>query len=186
MKKIAFFSMVVIAGFCLSMLPSCNKVKDIVKFNIPVTMEYDFIIPPIGDTTQAIDAVVDINYNVDSVIKSTNEKLGVGNLKSAGISSVILNIPPENQDANDNLTALSALSLALSSDQNQNWVTLCSITEPPMQPFTVSLPVNKDADLTSYFTSDSFHFRIGAKAHRTTSKLIQGTATIKFIMVATL
>jgi hypothetical protein len=186
MKKRTFLAIIIIAGLSLSIFSSCNKVKDIVKFNIPVTMEYDFVIPPIPDTTQSVSAVVDINYNVDSVVKSTNEQLGVGNVRTVNISSVILTIPPESQDAQDNFTALSALSLAISSDQNQNWVTLCSITAPPVTPYTLDMPVNKEADLSSYFTSDKFHFKIGGKAHRITSKIIKGKATIKFIIVATL
>jgi len=185
MKKIVF-SLTVVAAIVLLALPSCDKVKDIVKANVPVTMEYDLIIPPVTDASQAASVTTNIPFDVDAAIKDSNKKLGVGNVKSVSLSSITLNILPENQDPQDNFTALSMLNLYLSSDQKPDWIAICNLSQPPTDPYVLNLPVNQNTDLSGYFTSNNFHFRADVKASRTTTKTIKCKATIKFIVVASL
>ncbi|KAA5534674.1 hypothetical protein F0919_08650 [Taibaiella lutea] len=185
MKKI-LFPLTLVAAILLLTLQSCDKVKDIVKANVPVTMEYDIVIPQVTDASQPASVTTDLAFDIDAAIKDANKQLGVGNVKSASLSSVTLSILPENQDPQDNLTALSMLNLSMSSDQKPEWVSICSLNQAPTEPYELNLPVNQNADLSGYFTSDNFHFKADVKANRTTTKVIKCKATIKFIVVASL
>jgi hypothetical protein len=181
--KILYRSLGLVAVLALSILThSCNKVKDAISINIPTqTVTADFYITPQQVGTQQV-AVFQYGINLDSLIKHENSSLGIGNIKSAKIKSVVLNLT--NSTQTDNFGAFSSCEVGLSSNAIPEYKVVAGLASNPDQTAaTLDIPVNS-VELKDYFNSSAFYFKLSATTRRATTTTLQGKATIKFDVTA--
>ncbi|MFL5743069.1 MAG: hypothetical protein ACJ751_00275 [Niastella sp.] len=181
--KIFYRSLGLVSVLALStLLHSCDKVKDAISINIPTqTVTADFYITPQQVGTQQV-ATFQYGINLDSLIKHENTSLGIGNIKSAKIKSVVLNLT--NAGGPDNLGAFSACEVGLSSSAKPDYTVIAGIANNPDQnQVTLDIPVN-NIELKDYFSSTSFTYKLSATTRRATTTTLTGKATIKFDVTA--
>lgn len=181
--KILFRSLGLVAVLALStLLPSCDKVKDAIRINLPTqTVNADFEIQPVNPGTAQI-AAFQWGINLDSIIKKSNSDLGIGNIKKAKIASIVLTL--KNQTSNDNWSAFSSAEAGFASNaggSTGNYITFASLPSiaETYSSATLEIPVS-DIDLKDQFNATIFYYKLKATARRTTSTVLSGTATIKF------
>jgi hypothetical protein len=177
--KILYRSLGLVAILALStLLHSCNKVKDAIRFNIPtqtVTADFSIAQLPVG-TQQA--TVFQFGVNLDSLIKIQSSDLGLNNVKGAKIKSVSLALTNATQA--NNFAAFSACEVGLSSSSKPEYTIVAGQPSNPDQyATTIDIPV-KDLELKDYFNSTSFTYKLSATTRRATTITLTGKATIKF------
>lgn len=181
--KILYRSLGFVAVLALStLLPSCDKVKDAIRINIPTqTVNADFQIQKVAaNTTQ--EATFSWGINLDSTIKKSNPDLGIGNIKKAKIKSIVLTL--NNQTQTDNWSSFSSADASFTSNAGGSvgsyttFAGLSSISET-YSSNTLEIPVS-DIDFKDQFNATIFYFKLKATARRTTATVLSGTATVKF------
>lgn len=160
---------------------SCNKIKDALKINVPLTMTVPLTIPPTAGGNGTSSSVVKLD--VDSLIKANNSQLSVSNIKSVDINSVTININSDSQDPQDNFTALQSIAEYFSSDGNSSKIELASVSNPT-EPYSVDVTVSSVPDLSNYFNAKTFYFETDYQMKRATTHTINATATVKFTLQA--
>jgi hypothetical protein len=178
--KIFYRSLGLVAVLALSsFLHSCNKVKDAIVINIPTqTVTADFTISPVQAGTATL-ASFQFGINLDSVIKVQNSSLGLGNIKSAKIKSITLNLTNATQA--DNFAVVSACEAGITSNNNSTYKAFASLTSnPDTYATTLDIPVNPDVDLKDYFNATAIYYKLSGTTRRATSTTLTGKATVKF------
>jgi len=181
--KIIYQSLGLVAVLALStFLHSCNKIKDAISINIPdQTVTADFYITPQQVGTQQV-ATFQYGVNLDSLIKHENTSLGIGNIKSAKIKSVVLTLT--NASGSDNFGAFSACEVGLSSSAKPDYTVIAGLTNnPDANQTSLDITVN-NVELKDYFNSTYFTYKLSATTRRATTTTLQGKATIKFGVTA--
>src|ERR1044072_958240 len=114
--KILYRSLGFVAVLAMStLLPSCDKVKDAIRINIPTqTVNADFEIQKIAAANATQEVNFSWGFNLDSTIKVSNPDLGIGNIKKAKIKSIVLNL--KNQTSTDNWSSFSAADVSFTSN----------------------------------------------------------------------
>lgn len=170
-------------GLIFFLLSSCDKVKEAIRVNVPVTMNVDMIIPPVSETgSNIVLKETTTEINIDQLIKDANSELGAENIRSVSVESVSLSINEDSQFDPDNLTALHSASIALSSGVKAEWEKIAEVNDPA-DPYQTDIPVIA-ADLKPYFNTDAFNYRLEIVASRQTTHELHATARIKFIIKA--
>lgn len=184
MKKLAllFLFSASIAGT----MQSCNKVKDAVKANVPLTStDVEFDIPPVDNTNpNAAMGSLTLTMNVDSIIKAANSQLGVGNIQNAKLNSIELQIT--NNDDSTNFSNFSSASAAFHSDAKTTDVTIATATIPDVPASYLALNVNTTLELKDYMNSSSFYYTFTGQARRVTKHPLHVKATIKYDLTVSL
>lgn len=177
--KIMFRSLGLVAVLALStLLPSCDKVKDAVRINIPTqTVNADFSIQKVGAGT-AQETYFQWGVNLDSVIKKSNPDLGIKNIKKAKVKSIILKL--NNATQADNWANFSAAEAGFSTNlTGGNYIAFASVTNnADAYATTLDIPV-KDIDVKEYLGSSVLTYKLSATARRATTATLNGTATIQ-------
>ncbi len=94
---------------------SCNKVKDLVKINVPLqTADVKFEIQPVG-AGEVKETGFQFGINIDSVLKKENSDLGIGNIKKVKVKSITLNLTNATQADNWALSNLLKLHFLLTT-----------------------------------------------------------------------
>src|SRR6478735_1228813 len=116
--KILYRSLGFVAVLALStLLPSCDKVKDAVRINIPTqTVNADFEIQKISAAGTVQEVGFQWGYNLDSVIKVSNPDLGIKNIKKAKVKSIVLKLNNATQD--NSWAAFSSCEAGFSTNLN--------------------------------------------------------------------
>jgi hypothetical protein len=181
--KILFRSLGLVAVLALStLLPSCDKVKDAIRINLPTqTVTADFDIQPVAAGTAQI-AAFQWGINLDSTIKVANPDLGINNIKKAKIKSIVLTLKNSNQT--DNWSSFSSAEATFASNAGGsvgNFITIASLPSiaENYSSTTLEIPV-KDIDLKDQFNATVFYYKLKAVIRRTTTTVLTGTATVKF------
>jgi hypothetical protein len=173
----------VVAVLALSTLfTSCDKVKDAIRIDIPTqTVTADFEIQKVAAGTVQ-ETGFQWGFNLDSTIKKSNPDLGIGNIKKAKITSIVLNL--KNSTQTDNWSSFSSAETGFASNAGGSignyitFATLPSIAET-YSSTTLEIPVS-DIDLKDQFGATIFYYKLKATARRATATTLTGTATIKF------
>jgi len=182
-KKSAVFAAVALCATSFSFI-SCDKIKDLVKVDVPVTTEIEFIIPVITQTGNTTFGSYEVPVDVNELIKSSNDELSIENIKSAKIESCIVTAEQNTAHPNDNFTALSAIKAEFASNTKTDFIEVASIATTPSNGYEIDVPVNSDLDVKDYMTGTTFKYRVSGVATRVTSSEIKCKAKIKFIVRA--
>lgn len=177
MRKYSLIPRIALPFIACAALFSCNKVKDALKVNVPVTMTTDLtfpVIPAAGDTT----ITANVNADIDQLIKNNNAQFGVKNIRSVEISSCSVSLAPP-VDATDNLTAFNSLKVSLASDKKTDWADIAEADNITATD-SLSLQVNTNTDLKDYFTGKTFSYKIAGSLRRPTTHEMQCHVKITF------
>lgn len=160
-------------------LVSCEKVKDMIKFNVGVqSQNVGFNVPVIATAGERDLAAASIHLNIDSIIKAENKEVGVDNIKSAKVTEVTLEIL--NPDNDNNLAIVESAKVLLSSDTKTEQVVIAEMENNPDEyRTTVTIPA-KDVDLAEYLRSSNYSYTLWAKTRRGTTIELRCKATIKY------
>lgn len=162
---------------------SCEKIKDSIKANVPVTIEdITFTLPPSSDV-ETFSQDFSMALNIDSLIKDVNSSLGAGNIKAAYVESIVLSIDEDSRYEDDNFTALEELNAALASDSKPAFTNIASIGNTP-EKFVLDMYTLSDQDIKGYLTGDRVTFRFNGKMKRATTQTLNCSATIKLKITA--
>lgn len=161
-------------------LSSCNKLKDLVKVNVPMqTADISFTIPAQSSAGTYTLAEFSASLNIDSLIKAENSSVGIKNIQSVKITSCTITL--QNADTANHFGVLSTIKAELSTNNNSSLVTLAELsTNPDTQSSYLDLPVNSSLELKDYFSGTSFYYKISGTTRRPITKDLQAKATIKF------
>lgn len=180
LRKLSTVSLALLlsAGFMSS---SCDKVKDLVKVNIPMqTVEYQFDIPARDLTGEFTVADFNIRFNVDSAIKANASQFSTANIRTVKISSA--SITTTNGTNENHIGAFSSCSVKGNSNVNTELTALASKTNIPdnfVQ--TIDLDVEKDKELKSYFNNPvTFNYVLTANNRRSIPAPLRATLKVKF------
>jgi|GEM_PF-3176894 len=160
----------------------CKKLIDSIKIDVPVSMEEHFTVPVIEDTENTLSINFTAEADINGLINEQNSSLSIDNIRAVKIKGVSVKIDDDQQDEEDNLTALESMSLYLSSDNNPNEV-LIAHTSNISDPFYAELS-HEDTDLKDYFTGNNFYFRVELKAAHTTTQEIEASSKMEFVVTA--
>ncbi len=179
LRKLSTVTLSVLFFFAL-LTTSCDKVKDLVKVNIPMeTVEYDFDIPALaaGDVTLSD---FNLRFDVDSAIKANAPQFSTSNIRSVKVLSV--NVSTTNGEGNDHLGVFSSCTIKANSNVNTEFTTLASLSNiPETLTKSLDLVVDKDKDLKSYFAKPtSFSYVLTGNARRATTTTLHATVKVKF------
>ncbi|HEY8893836.1 MAG TPA: hypothetical protein VIM79_03445 [Niastella sp.] len=186
--KIMFRSLGLVAVLALStLLPSCDKVKDAIRINIPTqTVNADFQIGIVSTAGTVQESGFQWGINLDSTIKVSNPDLGISNIKQAKIKSIVLTL--NNADQTDKWSSFSSAEAGFASNAGGtvgSFTTFASIPSIAESYSSTSLEIPvSDIDFKDQFNATIFYYKLKATARRATSKVLTGTATIKFDVVA--
>lgn len=180
LRKLSTVSLALLlsAGFMSS---SCDKVKDLVKVNIPMqTVEYKFDIPARDLTGEFTVADFNVRFNVDSAIKANASQFSTANIRTVKVSSV--NISTSNGTNENHIGAFTSCSVKGNSNVNTEFTTLASKASIPdnfVQ--SIDLDVEKDKELKSYFNNPvNFSYVITANNRRSIPSPLKATIKVKF------
>ncbi|THU39286.1 hypothetical protein FAM09_12295 [Niastella caeni] len=173
-RSLGFF----VAVLALTTVTSCNKLKDVIKINVPLeTADIQFSIAPQPAGTQQLTAF-QFGINIDSLLKIENSSLGTSNIKQVKVKSITLQL--NNATQNDNWGALSACEAGLASNNIPSYTVFAGLTSnPDAYATTLNIPV-KDVDLKNYFNSTVLYYKVSGTTRRATTTTLTGTATIVF------
>ena len=106
LSLVCFIALTVLGGT----FSSCNKIKDLVKFNIPLqTADVSFTIVPQAIGTRDLVSF-ETGINLDSILKVENSSLSISNIKSVKITSCV--VTASNANADNSFGNLSAAQLS--------------------------------------------------------------------------
>ncbi len=179
MKKLLLLAVsAAIVGFA-----SCDKIKDMVKINVGVQSQNgEFKIDPIPGAGENELGAADVYLNIDSIIKTENSSVGVGNIKSAKVTEVTLEIL--NPSAENNFAVVENAKVSLASDTKPEVVTIAEITGNPDEYKTsMNIPLTGSVDLADYMSGSTFTYKLSAKTRRGTTEVINCKATVKYELV---
>jgi hypothetical protein len=176
-------SLLLVAGATMLALSSCEKIKDLVKFKVGVkSQDVNFSVPAIPSAGEQEFGSGNIHVNVDSIIKTQNNKAGVDNIKSAEVTEVSVEIL--NPDEENNLGVVERIIVELSSDTRPEPVTIAAKSGNPDEYITsMSLPLAENVDLADYLKANNYTYKLKAKTRRGTTKELNCKATIKYDLV---
>lgn len=188
MRNIKFFKMkkiILSAGiFCMlvMVLNSCNKIKEALNIDIDLNPDdIEFTIPIITQTGSQTISDVNVNIDIDSIIKANNDKLALSNIKSVKVKSCTITML--DGDVNNNFSALEAVNIQFQSNVNATPVTVVDLTNnPDVEAYSLTVPINTTVELKEYFKANTFSYRILGNARKTTNKEIHCKASIKYSM----
>jgi hypothetical protein len=177
--KTRFVLVGLISCFVLgSIFTSCNKLKDLVKFNIPLqTADVSFTIAPQPVGTQTL-AGFQVGINLDSILKAENSSLSISNIKSVKVTACT--ITTSNATTADHFGDLSACQVAIASGSASTFTKVAEITSnPDTYATTLTIPVS-DVELKDYFTTSLLKYQLSGTVRKATTTTLNCTATIKF------
>jgi hypothetical protein len=175
--KIRLMSLGLASCFALVLSSSCNKLKDLVKVNVPLqTADISFTISPQPAGTQTLSGF-QVVVNIDSILKAQNSSLSTGNIKSVKIKSCSL--VALNATSSDHFGDLSACQVSLASD-GSSYVKVAELTSnPDAFASSLELPVN-DVELKDYFNTTVLKYQLSGTVRKATTTTLNCTATVKF------
>ena len=170
---------VVVAGIGLSTMQSCDKIADLVKYDLPMqTASAEVVLPPSSDTVGSASGSEVVNYNIDSFIKAnTANVLGINNITSAKITSckiTILDPTPTKNFANFR----SAFGSVFSNSNTTPYV--INATHDDVYATEFDLPVDTATNLKSYLTGTQFTYSLGGSLRRATTDSVHCKVEFKF------
>jgi hypothetical protein len=179
MKKL----LLLVAGATIMGLVSCDKVKDMIKFNVGVqSQNVDFAVPILTNAGEQTLASESVTVNIDSIIKTKNASAGVGNIKSAKVTEVILEV--QDADGDNSLGIVESAKVMLSSDTKTEMVTIAELTGNPDEYKTaITIPANGDVDLADYLKANTYSYTLLVTTRRGTTKELHCKAIIKYDLV---
>lgn len=180
LKVTAAFLFVGLASFSTM---SCNKIKDAIKVNVPVTMSVPITIPAVAATGSTTSQTMVVKANIDSIINASNSKLSAENIKSVSIKSLNITINEDSHFDQDNFTAVANLTEHFYSDGNPTKIELAQISNPT-DPYSIDIPVSTPGDLKGYFNDQTFYFQTDLKMKRATTHEINAVAKVTFTVQA--
>jgi hypothetical protein len=164
-------------------LSSCDKVKDSIKANVPVTLDQiEFDLPPSMGEDEFSETIT-THLNIDSLLKDANSSLSVNNIKSAKVESLTLIIDESTRFESDNFTAMSLLKTYLSSSSNPSSIEIAKAINPTSE-FEVAMQTDKDQDVKAYIVDNAISFRIYGKLKRNTTNILRCRAIVKLKITA--
>jgi hypothetical protein len=170
-NTVSKLSLLIISAVSITMT-SCKKLDNLVNVNVGLQMaQVPFQINEQGANTSVDSAT--IYFNVDSAIKANNASLGVANIKSAKVDSIVFNNLTSGSFVN-----VTAVSAAFHSDTYTPLVSIAANTAVSSTTSLTILPATT-LDLTNYLKATSFTYAFTI-VHGIVSPNIAGTATVYF------
>lgn len=176
------FTMILIAIVSMTVLGSCEKLRQLINYDVPVEMEYTLKIPANGITEEIQIDPITLEYDINKKIAEYTEKTGIGRINSVKLKAVSIQIPEAYQYADDNLTSLSKLLIQFNSNSNTQWANLVDLQSQPTEPYFISLPIDHTVDLKKYFDTNFFHFQATVGFARATTKEVAGTFKVEVLI----
>ena len=185
MRKINLTSAIAIAVIItsISVLQSCNKVADALRFDLKLhTGSVNIVIPASGVTAgTSTFGPTTVSYNVDSFIQAqTGTLLGVKNISSAKLASVTLTI----NDATpaNNLANLQSVYAQFSSNTYPTPFVVSVPNIPDVYASSINIPVDTSAELKSYL-GNQFIYSLTGQLRRATTQDMHCTVEYAFNIV---
>jgi hypothetical protein len=171
-----------IAGFAMT-FASCDSIASLIKVNVPMTTPgLVFAIPIASAGTDNADFTYAIN--VDSLIKSYNSSLGVGNIQSVEVDSFKLTLSGSGAtgpDGSNNFQNIDSASATFASNGNTSPLVIATIaSNPDTYATSLTIPVNSTIDLKSYFNATIFYFSLHSRLRTALTKSLECTASAYF------
>jgi hypothetical protein len=161
-------------------LQSCTKALQNLHFNLGMqTQTVTVTIPPTSGNV-AIGPVEAV-YNVDSFIKAqTGQQLGVSNISSVKIASVVLSL--SNANATNSFGNFQSCTASFYSNTNATPYTMSIPSNPEgLQP-TLSLPVDANTEMKSYI-GDHFYYNVSGILRTPTTIPLTCTITVNYNLI---
>ncbi len=183
MKK--YRSLIAAAGIAvtcvgLSTLQSCDKVANLLQYNLALqTASAEIVLPPSDTTAGSASGSQMVYYNVDSFIRAnTGNALGINNIESVKIESCTLTLL--NPSAGNNFANFQSASGSVYSNTNTTPYTLSIASNPDTYASVLSLPVDTAANLKSYLTGNQLTYSAGGTLRRATTDSLHVKVDFKF------
>ncbi len=168
----------------LFLFASCDKVKDAIKINFDASSsDIRFTIPPIEESGEATLADNNVYLNIDSLIKSQSDEIGVENIKSVNIKECIITL--ENGDSINHFGIFESCKIELASDTKTELVTIAEINDnPETESFSMNMPIKSDVNLAEYFHAKNYTYKLIGKTRRGTTIELQCNVSATYNIVA--
>lgn len=170
---------VVVAGIGLSTMQSCDKIANLVQYDLAMqTASAEVVLPPSSDTVGSASGSETVYYNIDSFIRAnTANVLGLSNITSAKITSckiTILDPTPTKNFAN-----FRSASGSVYSNSNTTPYSI-SANHDDVYGDVFELPVDTTTNLKSYLTGTNFTYTVGGSLRRATTDSVHCKVEFKF------
>jgi hypothetical protein len=175
LNTVSKLSLLIISAVAITMT-SCKKLDNLVQVNVGLQMAQ---VPfSISETTAGTTSETDtVHFNVDSAIKVNNASLGVANITSAKVDSVVFNLTSGSFTAATVTTATASFY----SDAVSVPVSVAA-TSAATSATSLTLLPSSTLDLTNYLKATSFIYNFTV-VHGNVSPGLEGTATVYFHLV---
>ncbi len=168
------------ALFCSQL--SCQKLKELVSIEVPVSFDIDFQLPVVQDTGYATFYSQPEAINLQEAIAASDTRLDINQISSVRLKACTLSVCDQDQDKNDNFQSFSSLKIEFSTDTQPGWVDLATIEGIPPNPFLFSPVVNTETELKNYLNSRIYTYVVSGRAIKTTKRDISCKARIEIMV----
>lgn len=178
--KYIFLALAFVGSIYLS---GCDKLSDLLKADVYITLPIDITIPLSGEGDMiSIDEWV-TTVNLDEEITKVNNQLGEENIKSVSLYSAQLIIPNELRAGAMNLSHLSNVIVYFQSDALREWKNVASWTGPIEGDYLQALNINSSQDWIEYFNSTTrYLLKFQCQAHKPITEPINVKGQVKFLV----
>lgn len=158
---------------------SCEKIKEIVNVDVPLTFDYTITIPASPLATDVEIPTVSVMTNVEEIIKDYTKESKIGEIRKVYFSTATVEVLEESRYEDDNLTSISSFVLNMNSTSKSQWTSLVNLDSTPTDPYELELPVNTTIDVKDYFFANDFSFNGTVGMTKSTTKDIKCKMKVK-------
>ncbi len=184
MKKIIYTSVaLLLLGF--TVLPACNKLKELAKVNLTLdNAKGEFDMPELTAIGEVNLGTADTYINLDSLIKAENSDVSANNIRSVHMKSCTLVLT--NGTAINNFSALESCKLEIKSNKKTDYVQMASVTNnPDVEAYSLNMPVDQSIELKDYFlNANVFTIKVSGKNRKMTTQPLHCRVELKYTLEA--
>lgn len=177
MKKTIITAFAIVSTALFS--SSCEKIKELVNVDVPLTFDYTITIPASPLATDVEIPTVNVMTNVEEIIKDFTKESKIGEIRHVYFSTATVEVLEESQYEDDNLTSISSFELNMNSTSKSQWISLVNLNSTPTDPYFLELPVNTTINVKDYFFANDFSFNGTVGMTKPTTKEIKCKMTVK-------
>ena len=181
-KIIRVLAVFLVAGL-MSSLQSCTKGLQNLHFNLGMQTQTVTVTIPVTTSDTVAIGPISTTYNVDSFIKaSTGNQLGINNIYSVKLSSVVLTLPSITSASPVSFANFQSCTASFSSNTNSTPYSINITNNPDSYSNTLNLPVNSNDELKSYIGTN-FTYNLFGILRRPVTTPVSCTITFTYSLV---
>lgn len=180
--KIKISTLLTLAIASIFALSSCNKIKEATQRDIAISPDgVDFVIPVVNTTNEgSAMGTLQVNMNLDALIKEKASKFGISNVKNVRITGVKIKL--NNTDDANNCTNLENLTAKIKLNTTET-VVASIVNNTSTNKTELTIPITAGStELKSFVTANSFSYVLTGKARTVTTKALNATATFTYTL----